>query len=152
MPDFNPANTIIRNGWEQLAPGVRAAILDGFHRIIGEEITPIFEGVELGEIDGTSVDQGDILTNISLGPAVINMRLRGDVGTLRYLARFLGASATPTTPAGATLAREHIWDQNQTDVLFDKTLTVQISRDNGFVWSANNNSSFVRRRRRRTMD
>ena len=135
MPDFNPANTKFRNGIEQLAPGVRAAILDGFHRIQSETMTPIFNGVPLNEIDGTGIDQGDILTTLGLGPAEVGMRLRGDKGTLRYLSRFLRASATPTTPAGATLAREHIWDQNQTDVLFDKTLTLQVSRDNGLVWS-----------------
>lgn len=135
MPDFNPANTQFRNGLEQLGPGVRAAILDGFHRIQNEAMTPIFNGVPLNEIDGLGIDQGDILTTLGLGPAVIGMRLRGDKGTLRYLARFLRASATPVTPAGATLARQHTWDQNQTDVLFDKTLTLQVSRDNGFVWS-----------------
>lgn len=137
MPDFNPANTIIRNGWEDLAPGLPSATLDGYHRLGpgGELIAPTFNGVPIGEIDGVAVDQGDVLTTVALGPKAINMRLRNDLGSLRYLARFLRQGAAVTTPAGATLTRQHIWDANQSSVDFDKRLTVEISRDNGLVWS-----------------
>ncbi len=30
---FNPADTIIRNGWETSAPGLQALALDGYHRL-----------------------------------------------------------------------------------------------------------------------
>lgn len=134
---FNPADTIIRNGWEANAPGLQALTLDGYHRLGpgGELLSPTYEGVPLGEIDGEAVDTGDILTVVTLGPKAINLRLRNDPGSLRYIANFFGFSATPTTPSGATLARQHILDRNQTDVAFDRSLTVDISRSNGIIWS-----------------
>lgn len=137
MPDFNPANTIITNGWEDLAPGLPSATLDGHHRLgaAGEALSPTFNGVPIGEIDGETVDQGDVQTTIGLGPKAINMRLRNDLGSLRYLARFFRQGAAVTTPAGATLTRQHIWDKDQTSVNFDKRLTVEVARDNGFAWS-----------------
>ena len=140
MADFNPANTIFRNGLEALGPGLPASSASlglGDHRLGpgGELVSPTFNGVPVGEIDGLGVDQGDVLTTVALGPKAINMRLRNDVGSLRYLARFLRHSATPTTPSGATLTREHIWSRTETDIDFDSTLTVEVARDNGFAWS-----------------
>ncbi len=134
---FNPADTIIRNGWETNGPGLQALMLDGYHRLGpgGELLSPTYEGAALGEIDGEAVDPGDILTVVTLGPKAINMRLRNDLGSLRYIANFFGFSATPTTPSGATLARQHILDRDQTDVTFSRSLTVDISRSNGIIWS-----------------
>lgn len=137
MPDFNPANTEIANGWETDGHGIQAALIDGFHRLGpgGELLTPTFNGVPVNEIDGLAVDQGDVSTTVGLGPKAVNMRLRNTVGQLRYWARFLRHSATPTTPAGGTLTRQHILDQEQTDIDFEDTLTVDIQRDNGLFWS-----------------
>lgn len=126
MPDFNPAQTQIRNAWETVAE-IPAETSWHYHDFINESLSTEPGAIQDPSISDAGEEPEDLESKIDTNGA-INVALNAE-GHAHYLACFMEHSANPVNLSGG--AYGHKLAPGETDVDFPETMTVEVNRDDG---------------------
>lgn len=126
MPDFNPAESLIRNAYET-TEGLATEANWHYHDFVSETLANDAGVIEDPSITAAGEEPESLPSKLSTaGTIAVAWNAEGHA---HYLANLIGQSATPTNPTAGVYV--HKLAVGETDVAIPDTMTVEVSRDDG---------------------